>query len=237
MASIAAPRRTQDGKATEKTAPAGESTLEDFIRRWFGPSGTRRQQASDRAGDVAVVMMRLAKPVPPGEQQVVQFGRVGGDASFQVVEGERFVVDRSELERAVRGGRASRCEARPAVARRRSRSAREPALGVVGHVFRRRRRCSWCSAFITSSRCRSRRRMSRPRRRQRPASDCRVPRAVCRFLPQAADRGHPGVSVAVSLSRSAARQAGDAVPARFARGGRAWRSRPAKSALSTARSA
>jgi PAT family beta-lactamase induction signal transducer AmpG len=31
-------------------------------------------------------------PVPPGEEQVVQFGRTAGDSNFEVVEGDRFVV-------------------------------------------------------------------------------------------------------------------------------------------------
>ena len=60
-------------------------------RHWFGPKSLR-SKTGDRAGDVAVVRMRVAQPVPPGEQQVVQFGQVAGDASFSAVEGERFVV-------------------------------------------------------------------------------------------------------------------------------------------------
>jgi PAT family beta-lactamase induction signal transducer AmpG len=43
-------------------------------------------------------MMRLARPVLPGKQQVVQFGRASGDSSFQVVEGERFVLTESNWE-------------------------------------------------------------------------------------------------------------------------------------------
>ncbi len=66
--------------------------LEDFIRRRFGPPKDAVVQASDRSGDVAVVMMRLAQPVGAGEQQVVQFGREGGDSNFDVVEGDRFVL-------------------------------------------------------------------------------------------------------------------------------------------------
>ncbi len=38
-------------------------------------------------------MLRLSQPVQSGEQQIVQFGRSGGDANFDVVEGERFVVN------------------------------------------------------------------------------------------------------------------------------------------------
>ena len=67
--------------------------LDDFIRRRFGPTKkSELDPTGDRAGDVAIVLMRLAAPVPPGEQQVVQFGFNEGDSSFQVVEGERFVV-------------------------------------------------------------------------------------------------------------------------------------------------
>ena len=42
----------------------------------FGPTRRDRRRASDRAGDVAVVLMRLAQAGAAGEQQVVQFGRV-----------------------------------------------------------------------------------------------------------------------------------------------------------------
>src|SRR6185503_4578452 len=59
---------------------------------WFGPKARSTGPANDRAGDVAVVLMRMAKPVPPGKSQVVQFGHVAGDTSFSVDEGERFVV-------------------------------------------------------------------------------------------------------------------------------------------------
>lgn len=67
-------------------------SLEDFIRRWFGPKERSAGPAGDRAGDVAIVLLRLAKPVPPGEQLVVQFGQTAGDKSFTAIEGERFVV-------------------------------------------------------------------------------------------------------------------------------------------------
>jgi PAT family beta-lactamase induction signal transducer AmpG len=67
-------------------------SLEDFIRSWFGPKALSTGPAGDRAGDVAVVLMRMADPVSPGESQVVQFGQVAGDTSFSVGEGERFVI-------------------------------------------------------------------------------------------------------------------------------------------------
>jgi PAT family beta-lactamase induction signal transducer AmpG len=67
--------------------------LEDFIRRRFGPAERGAAAAAgDRAGDVAIVVLRLARPVPAGEQQIVQFGLSDGDPSLQVIEGERFVV-------------------------------------------------------------------------------------------------------------------------------------------------
>jgi PAT family beta-lactamase induction signal transducer AmpG len=84
----------------EKEAAAGEkpgwqARLEELIRRWFGPAKAEAAQTTSRVGDVAIVLMRLAKPAPSGEEQVVQFGRVGGDKSFDTVEGERFVVTES----------------------------------------------------------------------------------------------------------------------------------------------
>ena len=81
-----------DDQAASTNKPAWQLSLEDFIRQWFGPVKAATAQTSDRVGDVATVLMRLAKPVPVGEQQVVQFGRVGGDKSFETIEGERFVV-------------------------------------------------------------------------------------------------------------------------------------------------
>ncbi|HVT28285.1 MAG TPA: hypothetical protein VHE81_09755 [Lacipirellulaceae bacterium] len=69
-----------------------QTWLEDFIRRQFGPEKHAKRQTGGRAGDLAVVLMRVTKPVPPGEQQIVQFGQVKGDASFSAVEGERFEV-------------------------------------------------------------------------------------------------------------------------------------------------
>jgi PAT family beta-lactamase induction signal transducer AmpG len=73
-------------------------SLEKFIRGRFGPKTTASAKASDRAGDVAVVLMRVAQAVPPGESQVVQFGQVSGDASFSASEGERFVVSDANWE-------------------------------------------------------------------------------------------------------------------------------------------
>ncbi len=63
--------------------------LEAVIRQYFGRPEVEK---SSRAGDVAVVLIRLAQPVSPGGQQVVQFGQVAGDKNFSAVEGERFVV-------------------------------------------------------------------------------------------------------------------------------------------------
>jgi PAT family beta-lactamase induction signal transducer AmpG len=77
----------------ESTLPGWRVALENLIRDWFGDSKRSTAQATDRAGDVAPLLMRLVQPLSTGEQQVVQFGRVAGDASFQVVEGERFVLN------------------------------------------------------------------------------------------------------------------------------------------------
>ncbi|MCI0332278.1 MAG: MFS transporter [Planctomycetes bacterium] len=91
----AGPERADANNAAaegENRPPGWRVALEDFIRSRFGPRSTAKELAVDRAGDVAPVIMRLTQPVPPGEQQVVQFGRARGDASFQVVEGERFVL-------------------------------------------------------------------------------------------------------------------------------------------------
>ena len=65
--------------------------LEGWITSRFGRDASETKKL-ERAGDAAVVLMRLSKPVPPGEQQVVQFGLASGDASFKLVEGERFVL-------------------------------------------------------------------------------------------------------------------------------------------------
>ena len=95
----------------EKEKPNWLLQLEEFIRSHFGPMKDPAAVASDRSGDVAIVLMRLAKPVPAGEQHVVQFGRSAGDKNFDVVEGERFVLTEANWNTAVCGGRASRCEA------------------------------------------------------------------------------------------------------------------------------
>jgi PAT family beta-lactamase induction signal transducer AmpG len=83
---------TATAAQAKKDKPAWQLKLEDFIRAHFGEVKSADSATSDRAGDVATIMIRLAQPVPPGEQQVVQFGRSGGDSNFDVVEGERFVV-------------------------------------------------------------------------------------------------------------------------------------------------
>ncbi len=81
----------QASKAAGESA-GWRSSLEDFIRRWFGPKARTEGPESSRTGDMAVVLMRMAHPVPAGESQIVQFGRVAGDTNFSVAEGERFVV-------------------------------------------------------------------------------------------------------------------------------------------------
>jgi MFS transporter, PAT family, beta-lactamase induction signal transducer AmpG len=78
--------------AEDEASPGWRTSLENAIREWFGPKTIKPTNAADRAGDIAIVYLRMSNPVTGGEQQVVQFGRSSGDASFQVVEGERFEV-------------------------------------------------------------------------------------------------------------------------------------------------
>jgi PAT family beta-lactamase induction signal transducer AmpG len=44
------------------------------------------------AGDVAIIALRLAKPLAEGSQLTAIFAREGGDASFRTAEGDRFVI-------------------------------------------------------------------------------------------------------------------------------------------------
>lgn len=67
-------------------------SLEEAIRRWFGPTERAVTAGDEQAGDVAIVWMRLAKPITSDDHLIVQFGLDGGDPSFQVIEGERFAV-------------------------------------------------------------------------------------------------------------------------------------------------
>lgn len=67
--------------------------LNAWIQRLFKRDpASQLAGAPDIAGDMAVVYLKLAKPLPAGEEQVVQIGQASGDPSFQVVVGERFVV-------------------------------------------------------------------------------------------------------------------------------------------------
>lgn len=75
--------------ASERKKPQLLLNLEEVIQRYFGRPAVDK---SSHTGDVAVVMIRLTRPVPPGEQQIVQFGQAAGDSNFSAVEGERFVV-------------------------------------------------------------------------------------------------------------------------------------------------
>jgi MFS transporter, PAT family, beta-lactamase induction signal transducer AmpG len=77
--------------AAEKADWAWKRSLEDGIRRNFGPQRTEADMP-ELAGDVAIIYFRMANEVPAGQQQVVQFGWASGDQSFKVLEGERFVV-------------------------------------------------------------------------------------------------------------------------------------------------
>jgi PAT family beta-lactamase induction signal transducer AmpG len=84
--------------AAQRDKPTWQASLEDWIRRHFGPRN-RSEKSTDKTGDIAVVVMRMARAVPPGEQQVVQFGRSSGDVSFDTVEGERFVVTEANWDK------------------------------------------------------------------------------------------------------------------------------------------
>jgi PAT family beta-lactamase induction signal transducer AmpG len=69
--------------------------LEDWIRNGFGAKQRVAAEANDRVGDAAIVWLRLAKPIAPGDQQIVQIGRAAGDSNFDVVEGDRFAINDS----------------------------------------------------------------------------------------------------------------------------------------------
>lgn len=74
-------------------SPGWVVRLENWIRGTFGPREAKPEAEAELAGDLAIVYMRLAEPVPAGEEQVVQFGLSSGDPSFKVIEGERFTVN------------------------------------------------------------------------------------------------------------------------------------------------
>jgi PAT family beta-lactamase induction signal transducer AmpG len=78
-------------KEEEKSKSGWVVALENWLRDNFGPREPAPDKI-DRAGDAALVVMRLTQPVPEGKQQVVQFGLSSGDESFKVVEGERFLL-------------------------------------------------------------------------------------------------------------------------------------------------
>ena len=81
-------------EAIEKNKSQLANQLKAWIQRLFDrlPDSTGGDGSPAVAGDMAIVYMKLAKPLPASEEQVVQIGRASGDPSFQIVEGERFVV-------------------------------------------------------------------------------------------------------------------------------------------------
>lgn len=85
----------ETGSQTEK--PSWLASLEDAIRRWFGPEQSPRE-TSQLAGDVAIVQMRLSKPLEEEEQRVVNLSFSKGDPSFRIVEGTRFTLDARNAE-------------------------------------------------------------------------------------------------------------------------------------------
>ena len=82
-------------KAKETEKAGWVTRLEDWIRDRFGEKQATAAKSSDRVGDAAVVWLRLAKPITDRQQQIVQIGRSAGDSNFDVVEGDRFVIDES----------------------------------------------------------------------------------------------------------------------------------------------
>ncbi len=67
------------------------ASIERLITDWFGPVKPAIR-ADALAGNCGVIYFRCNLPVPKGQSLVVLFGRGQGDASFQVIEGTRFVV-------------------------------------------------------------------------------------------------------------------------------------------------
>ncbi len=65
--------------------------LEESIVRWFGPEKIAATEET-LAGDCVIVWMKVAKPVSPDSSLVVNISRSGGDSSFQIVEGTRFLI-------------------------------------------------------------------------------------------------------------------------------------------------
>ena len=83
----------EEKPAIEKGAkPGWIEQLENFLRRTFGPAEKATAGKNDRVGDLVAVVLRMPVEVPAGSRQVVQFDHDGGDPSFSIVEGERFVV-------------------------------------------------------------------------------------------------------------------------------------------------
>ncbi len=67
-------------------------SLEEWIKANFGPAEPPAASAAV-AGDLALVPLRLARPVSDGDSLVVTFEQTGGDKSFKLVEGSRFEVN------------------------------------------------------------------------------------------------------------------------------------------------
>jgi PAT family beta-lactamase induction signal transducer AmpG len=83
----------------EKEKSGWRVSLEGTIRNWFGPTVKDSDTPDHRVGDLAVLWMKLSRPILEGEQQIVQFGLDSGDASFSVVEGERFAITTDNWDR------------------------------------------------------------------------------------------------------------------------------------------
>ena len=67
-------------------------SIETFVR-WLFRVDEVAQAGKQESGDVAVVLMRLVRPLEADESLVVLFDRRSGDKSFSVVEGGRFELN------------------------------------------------------------------------------------------------------------------------------------------------
>ncbi len=71
--------------------PGWLKSLEEWIKRWFGPNNVGSRKTNE-TGDIAFVFMRLAQPLEGDDIRAVKFSFSRGDRSFQIVEGTRFNV-------------------------------------------------------------------------------------------------------------------------------------------------
>lgn len=84
-----------DDGSEDADAPAlprpRKNQIESWVR-WLFAAEEQVVDLDEKAGDAAVVMLRVSEPLEGDEQLAVQFGRSGGDGSIRLIEGERFAV-------------------------------------------------------------------------------------------------------------------------------------------------